>query len=127
MPVARTSVCHWLRLMATTITRRPSLRREVAAERAVHVVAERRAVLVRRPAPAPRKPRLATIVNATSASESFTSWPSPVARRWRSAARMPITALRPVAMSHAGSALFTGNSEPTGPVASAMPDAAFTV
>ena len=34
---------------------------------------------------------------------------------------------RPVAMSHAGSAWFTGNDEPTGPVAGAMPDAAFTV
>ena len=67
------------------------------------------------------------MVNATSASEIFTSWPSPVACRWRSAASMPITALSPVAMSHAGSALFTGNSEPTGPVALAMPDAAFTV
>ena len=75
----------------------------------------------------PRKPRLATIVNATSASEIFTSCPSPVARRCRSAARSPITAFRPVAMSHAGSAWFTGDDEPTGPVASAMPDAAFTV
>jgi hypothetical protein len=70
---------------------------------------------------------LATIVNATSASEIFTSCPSPVMLRLRSAARIPMTALSPVAMSHAGSALFTGNSEPTGPVALAMPDAAFTV
>ena len=67
------------------------------------------------------------MVNATSASEIFTSCPSPVVRRWRSAARMPITAFRPVAMSHAGSALFTGNNEPTGPVAVAIPDAALTV
>ena len=66
-------------------------------------------------------------MNATSASEIFTSWPSPVTRRCRSAASSPITALSPVAMSHAGSAWFTGNDEPTGPVAMAMPDAAFTV
>ena len=38
-----------------------------------------------------------------------------------------MTALSPVAMSQAGSALLTGKSEPTGPVALAMPDAAFTV
>ena len=67
------------------------------------------------------------MVKATSASDNFTSCPSPVTRRWRSAASTPITALSPVAMSHAGSALFTGNSEPTGPVAVAMPEAALTV
>ena len=38
-----------------------------------------------------------------------------------------MAALRPVAMSHAGSAWFTGSREPTGPVADAMPDDAFTV
>ena len=70
---------------------------------------------------------MATIVNATSASDSEMNWPSPVVRRCRSAARSPMAALRPVAMSHAGSAWFTGSSEPTGPVAAAMPDDAFTV
>ena len=99
---------------------------EVAAERAVHVVAERWAVLV-------RELRLGEEAEVGDHRErdvgerqrdqlSLTG-----RRRWRSAARRPIAALRPVAMSHAGSAWLTGNSEPTGPVARAMPDDALTV
>ena len=61
------------------------------------------------------------------ASEIFTNSPAPVSRRCRSAASIAITALRPVAISHAGNALFNGNDEPTVPVANAIPDAALTV
>ena len=126
MPVAATSVCHWLRLMATTITRRPSLRGEVAAERAVHVVAERRTVLVgdlglceeaevgdhgERDVGERQLHELALAGGATVAFGG-----EDADHRVEAGRDVP-----------GGSALFTGNNEPTGPVAVAIPDAALTV
>ena len=72
MPVAFTSVRHWLRLMATTMTRRPSL---VAKSRpnAPYMSLPSGGRFSCDTSACARKPRLATIVNATSAREIFTS------------------------------------------------------
>ena len=53
-------------------------------------------------------PRLPSIASATSLSASSTSWPSPVMRRWRSAASTAMAAAWPVMQSHAGRTWATG-------------------
>ena len=99
---------------------------EVAAEGAVHVVAERRAVLVGE-------------LGLREEAEVGHHRERDVGERERDELTLagraavpfgreePDGRLRPVAMSHAGSAWFTGSNDPTGPVACAIPDDAFTV
>ena len=99
---------------------------EVAAERAVHVVAERRTVLVgelRLREEAEVGDHRERDVGERELDELALAGGAAVPF----GGEEPIAALRPVAMSHAGSAWFTGSSEPTGPVAVAIPDAALTV
>ena len=107
MPVASTSDCHWLRLIATTITRRPS-RVGKSRPNAPYMSLPSGGRFAWVSWAWPRNPRLATMVNATSASEILTSWPSPVAVRSRSPASIAITACNPVAMSHAGQRVVHG-------------------
>ena len=55
------------------------------------------------------------MAKATSASDRLTCWPTPVRVRWRSAARRPVAAVMPVAMSHAGTALISAPGVPKTP------------
>ena len=67
------------------------------------------------------------MANATSESDSRTSVPSPVSRRRRSAASIPVVASVPIATSHAGSTLLSGSARLRGPVAHGKPVAGLTV
>ena len=57
------------------------------------------------------------MAKATSVRETLTSWPSLKRVRYRSAAKRPTAAVRPVAVSQAGSTWLVGIIEPEGPVA----------
>ena len=108
---ARRATATACRLIATTITRRPSAVGEVAAERAVHVVADRRPALAGAPAPARRSRGWRPSRTPTSASEIVTSAArSRCGSGSRSAASRLVAAVRPVAMSHAGRTWLVGSS-----------------